>query len=115
MGDSSLRLWLKIPYCDHFDQVARATTLPILMLGGEAAGDPTGILEEFATGMRAGSNVRGALVGRNVLFPGDDDPLATAMAVQRIVHHGASAGEAIDHLMKSRGHNVDRFSRWARG
>jgi hypothetical protein len=113
LGDSSLRLWLKIPYCDHFDQVARATTLPILMLGGEAAGDPTGILEEFAAGMKAGSNVRGALVGRNVLFPGDDDPLATAMAVQRIVHDGASAGEAIDHLMQSRGRNSDRFSRWA--
>ena len=115
LGDSSLRLWLKIPYCDHFEQVARATTLPILMLGGEAAGDPTGILEEFAAGMRAGSNVRGALVGRNVLFPGNDDPLATAMAVQRIVHEGSSAGEAVDHLVESRGRNVDRFSRWARG
>jgi hypothetical protein len=115
LGDSSLRLWLKIPYCEHFDQVARATTLPILMLGGEAAGDPTGILEEFATGMRAGTNVRGALVGRNVLFPGNDDPLATAMAVQRIVHEGASASEVVDHLVKSRGRNMDRFRRWARG
>jgi len=95
--------------------VARATTLPILMLGGEAAGDPTGILEEFATGMRAGSNVRGALVGRNVLFPGDDDPLATAMAVQRIVHEGFDAGQAVGHLMESRGRNMDRLSRWVPG
>jgi DhnA family fructose-bisphosphate aldolase class Ia len=112
LGGSSLRLWLKIPYCHDFEQVARATTLPILMLGGEAAGDPTGILEEFAAGMRAGSNVRGALVGRNVLFPGDDDPLATAMAVQRIVHEGLDAGQAVGHLMASRSRDMDRLSRW---
>lgn len=112
LGDSSLNLWLKIPYCEDYERVARATTLPILMLGGEAAGDPTGILEEFALGMRAGPNVRGALVGRNVLFPGLDDPLATAMAVQRIVHEGFDAARAIDYLMENRGRDMDRFRRW---
>ena len=115
LGDSSLRLWLKIPYCHDFDRVARATTLPILMLGGEAAGDPTGTLEDFAVGMRAGSNVRGALVGRNVLFPGNDDPLATAMAVQRIVHEGFDADQAVAHLMENRGRDMDRLSRWVPG
>jgi len=112
LGDSSLNLWLKIPYCDDYEQVARATTLPILMLGGEAAGDPTGILQEFALGMRAGPNVRGALVGRNVLFPGLDDPLATAMAVQRVVHDGFDAAQAIDYLVENRGRDMDRFRRW---
>lgn len=112
LGDSSLNLWLKIPYCEGYERVARATTLPILMLGGEAAGDPTGILEEFALGMRAGPNVRGALVGRNVLFPGLDDPLATAMAVQRIVHDGFDAAQAIDYLMENRERDMDRFRRW---
>lgn len=115
LGDSSLNLWLKIPYCEDYERVARATTLPILMLGGEAAGDPTGILEEFALGMRAGPNVRGALVGRNVLFPGPDDPLATAMAVQRIVHDGFDAGQALDFLMENRGRDVDRLRRWFPG
>ena len=112
LGDSSLNLWLKIPYCDDYERVARATTLPILMLGGEAAGDPTGILQEFAIGMRAGPNVRGALVGRNILFPGLDDPVATAMAVQRIVHDGFDAAQAIDYLMKNRGRDMDRLRRW---
>ncbi len=112
LGDSSLNLWLKIPYCQDYERVARATTLPILMLGGEAAGDPTGILQEFALGMRAGPNVRGALVGRNVIFPGTDDPLATAMAVQSIVHDGFDAAQAIDCLMKNRGRDMDRLRRW---
>ena len=36
--------------------------------------------------MAAGTNVRGAMVGRNVVFPGDDDPLAIAEAAGGIIH-----------------------------
>ena len=95
LGDSSRLLWLKLPYCENYEIVARATTLPILLLGGESAGDPTGYLREVAAGMAAGANVRGALVGRNVLYPGDDDPLAVAEAVGGIVHHGWQAEQAL--------------------
>jgi len=95
LGDSSRLLWLKLPYCENYEVVARATTLPILLLGGESAGDPTGYLREVSAGMAAGANVRGALVGRNVLYPGDDDPLAVAEAVGGIVHHGWEAEQAL--------------------
>jgi DhnA family fructose-bisphosphate aldolase class Ia len=95
LGDSSRLLWLKLPYCEKYEVVARATTLPILLLGGESAGDPTGYLREVSAGMAAGANVRGALVGRNVLYPGDDDPLAVAEAVGGIVHHGWQAEQAL--------------------
>jgi DhnA family fructose-bisphosphate aldolase class Ia len=107
LGDSSANIWLKLPYCDDYHKVSRATTLPILMLGGEAKGDPTGTLAQFAKGMHAGTNIRGALVGRNILFPGDDDPLATAMAVHRIVHDGYTVEQAVGYLMKRRGQNLD--------
>jgi DhnA family fructose-bisphosphate aldolase class Ia len=66
-----------------------------LLLGGESAGDPTAFLREVSAGMAAGSNVRGALVGRNVLYPGDDDPLAVAEAVGGIVHQGWSVEQAL--------------------
>jgi DhnA family fructose-bisphosphate aldolase class Ia len=95
LGDSSRYLWLKLPYCENYEVVARATTLPILLLGGESVGDPTAFLREVSSGMAAGSNVRGALVGRNVLYPGDDDPLAVAEAVGGIVHHGWTAEQAM--------------------
>ncbi len=111
LGASSARTWLKIPYGPGYERVARATTCPILMLGGEARGDPTGILEEFAAGMRAGASVRGALVGRNVTFPGNDDPRAVALAVCAIVHGGASAAEAVALLGEVRGQEMDRFTR----
>jgi DhnA family fructose-bisphosphate aldolase class Ia len=95
LGDSSRYLWLKLPYCENYQVVARATTLPILLLGGESAGDPSAFLREVSAGMTAAPNVRGALVGRNVLYPGDDDPLAVAEAVGGIVHQGWTVDEAM--------------------
>jgi DhnA family fructose-bisphosphate aldolase class Ia len=94
LGDSSRRLWLKLPYCERYEIVARATTLPILLLGGESAGDPEGFLREVADGLAAGPNVRGALVGRNILYPGKLSPRAAADAVGRLIHGKDSLDEA---------------------
>jgi Cgl0159-like len=86
LGDSSSYLWLKLPYCDNYEVVARATTLPILLLGGESVGDATPLLREIEAGLNSGSNVRGALVGRNVLYPGPEDPFVVAQATGSIIH-----------------------------
>jgi len=96
LGDSSRYLWLKLPYCENYEVVARATTLPILLLGGESAGDPSAFLREVSAGMAAGANVRGALVGRNVLYPGEDDPREVAEAVGGIIRHGWTVEQALD-------------------
>ncbi len=103
LGDSSAGLWLKIPYAEDFAAVARATTLPMLILGGESTGNPVSFLEEFERGMGGGSNIRGALVGRNVLYPGQDDPLAVAFAVRKIVDGPVSFVEAVEELAARRG------------
>jgi DhnA family fructose-bisphosphate aldolase class Ia len=95
LGNSSRYLWLKLPYCEDYEVVARATTLPILLLGGEAVGDVTPFLREVAGGLAAGLNVRGALVGRNVLYPGAADPLIVAEAVGGIIHHGWPVEQAL--------------------
>jgi DhnA family fructose-bisphosphate aldolase class Ia len=111
LGKSSMGTWLKIPYCDKYELIAQATTCPILMLGGESKGDPTGILTEFAAGMRAGATIRGALVGRNVTFPGRDDPRAVAAAVAGIVHKGWDAAQAMASLSVARDREIDFFTR----
>ena len=110
LGASSLTTWLKIPYCDRFEVVAAATTLPILMLGGESTGDPRGLFTEFVRGMAAGATVRGALVGRYVTFPGAEDPRAVAQAVHGIVHDGWDADRAAGHLAEASGQELDRFA-----
>lgn len=114
LGDSSKGIWLKIPHCDGFGRVAKATTCPILMLGGESLGDLAGLFREFADGMAAGRNVRGALVGRNVLYPGLEDPSAVAEAVSKIVHGNFTAEQALDHVDSVRGLKMDRLTSWIR-
>jgi DhnA family fructose-bisphosphate aldolase class Ia len=101
MGDSSLNLWIKIPYCEQYHLVASSTTCPILMLGGAARGNPVPTLKEFEEGMKAGRNVRGILAGRNIHFPGHDDPACVAQAAHQIVHKGESVEEVI-HVMNER-------------
>jgi hypothetical protein len=110
LGDSSRYLWLKLPYCEGYEIVARSTTLPILLLGGESVGDPSHFLSQLESALRAGSNVRGALVGRNVLYPGDEDPLAIAEAAGGIVHEGWTVEKALQCLSAKRGGNMDRLA-----
>jgi DhnA family fructose-bisphosphate aldolase class Ia len=112
LGDSSRGLWLEVPYCEGFDRVARSTTLPLVVVVGGAGEDPSPMLTQFGDAMRARSNVRGALVGRSVLFPGDDDPLSLALAVNMVVRGGTDIEGAIDRLMASRNQNFDAITRW---
>lgn len=114
LGDSSRYLWLKLPYGDDYWLVARATTLPILLLGGEATGDAAPLLREIACGLASHSNVRGAMVGRNVLYPGSDDPLAVAEAVGGLIHKGCTVEQAQAALAEQRGRDVDMITRWLR-
>ncbi|MBI2913495.1 MAG: hypothetical protein HYY03_06205 [Chloroflexi bacterium] len=110
LGDSSRNLWLKLPYCDDFRAVAGATTLPVLLLGGEATGNPASLLREVACGLAAGANVRGAMIGRNVLYPGNEDPLAVAEAVGGLVHQGWTLEQAEAALSEARGRDLDAIT-----
>jgi hypothetical protein len=112
LGESSARTFLKLSYTDGYERVARATTLPILMLGGPAREDPAPLLDDFSRGMRAAPNVRGVMVGRNVTFAPAEDPRAVAAAVAAIVHGGAAAAEAAAVLHSEREAGIDVFASW---
>lgn len=110
LGGSSRHTWLKLPYCKDFAMVAGATSLPILMLGGASRENPAPLLEEVATGMAAGTNVRGAMVGRNVLYPGSSDPQLVGRAISRIVHQGDSGEQALDFMRTAQAERVEVLS-----
>jgi DhnA family fructose-bisphosphate aldolase class Ia len=110
LGDSSRFLWLKLPYCKDYEVVAGATTLPILLLGGESIGDATPLLREIEAGLAAGANIRGALVGRNVLFPGPEDPLVVAQAAGSIIHHNLTVERALEEQESWRGRNLNQMA-----
>lgn len=112
MGDSSRRTWMKLPYCEDFHRVTMATSQPILMLGGPSKEDPRYTYRDFSAGMATRSNVRGALVGRNISFPGREDPAAVAQAISDIVHRGISPDEAVEVTMAHRDHEMDSLVRY---
>lgn len=68
LAPTSAYTWLKLPVVDDMDAVLAATTLPVLLLGGEVAADQGA---QLATWSKALSNpvVRGMIVGRSLLFP----------------------------------------------
>jgi DhnA family fructose-bisphosphate aldolase class Ia/sugar phosphate isomerase/epimerase len=109
LGYYTGHVWLKIPYVDDFARVAKSSTFPILLLGGESTGKPSETIEDFVRGMGAGPNIRGALVGRNVLFCGDDDPAAIAEAIHLVVHERLDAIKAMARAGKIRGTLMDVF------
>jgi DhnA family fructose-bisphosphate aldolase class Ia len=111
LGSTSMRTWLKIPYCENYVRVARATTLPILMLGGAPGGSPVGVIREFAEGMASSPSVRGAMVGRNVTFPPKEDPQAVADALVGVIHDGCSVDEARERMRDRRGEDLDALFR----
>ncbi len=110
LGGNSGNLWLKIPYVQDYEYVVRSTSNPILMLGGESTGNPTDVLVDFEKGLGAGKNVKGCLVGRQLLYPGFDDPLAVGLAVSKIMHEDMTTEGAVKLLTQSRGKGMDFFT-----
>lgn len=86
LGNSSRNIWLKIPHTDDFNRVTSSTTLPIVILGGDRTSDLEHMLQDLQTALSAGHQVRGAMYGRNVLYPEKADPLQLAESIGRIVH-----------------------------
>jgi hypothetical protein len=75
LGGTSAYTWLKVPAVAGMDRVAAATTLPMLLLGGDTAADPDAALALWAEALRL-PNVTGLAVGRSLLYPADDDVAA---------------------------------------
>lgn len=109
LGSSSSDVWLKLPYCVGFEEVAAATTLPILLLGGEASNDVGELLRQIESAMKAGPNVRGVMMGRNLMYPPGDDPLPLAKSVWSMVHEGSSAKQAQNQMERWVGRDLEVF------
>ncbi len=72
LGASSSFTWLKVPVVDDMDRVAEAATQPILLLGGERSDKPDEMYGRWEKALQL-QGVRGLVIGRNMLYPHDDD------------------------------------------
>lgn len=81
LGTTSAYTWLKLPVVEDMARVAAATSLPVLLLGGEAAVDDTAVVDRWRLALKL-PTVRGMVIGRALLYPRHGD---VASAVDRAV------------------------------
>ncbi|RRS00774.1 Cgl0159 family (beta/alpha)8-fold protein [Glycomyces terrestris] len=80
LGATSAYTWLKLPTAPDPARAAAATTLPVVLLGGEVA-DLDAQRDRWAQALEA-PNAVGLTVGRSLLYPADGN---VAAAVQKVV------------------------------
>jgi DhnA family fructose-bisphosphate aldolase class Ia len=79
LGSTSAYTWLKLPVVEDMEAVLAATTLPVLLLGGEVAADQEQQLAQWRKALSSPS-VRGMVAGRTLLYPPGDDVAAAVDA-----------------------------------
>ncbi len=88
LGPTSAYTWLKVPVVDEMERVMAATTLPALILGGEAGDDVDAAYESWGRALQL-PTVFGLVIGRRLLYPPGDDVAAavdTAVGLFGAVH-----------------------------
>ena len=72
LGSTAAYTWLKLPVVQDMQAVLGATTLPVLLLGGEVESDQDVMFAAWEKALVEPS-VQGLVVGRSLLYPPDDD------------------------------------------
>ena len=85
LGATSGYTWLKLPVAEGMAEVMAATTLPVLLLGGDPDGTVADTRARWETAL-ALPGVRGLVIGRALLYPKDGDVAAAVDAACALVH-----------------------------
>jgi len=95
LGAISAYTWLKIPAVDDMAVVAGATTMPILLLGGDPGANAPAVFDRMRRAM-AEPNVRGIVAGRALLYPSTGSVEDVVSMAADMVHPSSdSSAEAI--------------------
>lgn len=84
LGNTSAYTWLKLPPPADPERVFAATTLPVLMLGGDPSGNPD-LLSQWKRCL-AVPNVLGLIPGRSLLYPQEGTVSEQIDRVAELVH-----------------------------
>jgi hypothetical protein len=84
LGATSAYTWLKVPVVDEMERVMAASTLPVLLLGGEVSTDQDTALASWRKAF-ALPGVMGLVAGRTMLYPPGDDVAAAVDAAVEVM------------------------------
>ena len=90
LGTTSAYTWLKLPVVEDMERVLAATTLPVLLLGGEVPEDPGAAFAAMRKALQV-PTVRGLVVGRSLLYPADDDVAGAVDTAVGLLAEGSGA------------------------
>jgi hypothetical protein len=90
IGTTSAYTWLKLPVVEEMERVLAASTLPVLLLGGEVSADQEAAFASWEKALRV-PTVKGLVVGRSLLYPPDDDVTAAVDTAVGLLRDGAAA------------------------
>lgn len=85
LGADSAYTWMKLPVVDEMERVMAATTMPTLLLGGDAGADPDETFASWEDALEL-PGVMGLTVGRTLLYPPDGDVASAVDTAARLVH-----------------------------
>ena len=85
LGSYSGLTWLKLPAWTNHKSLGGATTMPILLLGGDPGEKLDATFSEWAGALQI-PNVIGLVAGRPLLFPYDDDVENAIGRAAKLVH-----------------------------
>lgn len=80
LGCTSMCKWIELPLNERYDIAAAATANPILVVPDETGVTKDEVIAEYTRQVGIAPNVRGILLGRNVMYS-DDDPMELAEAI----------------------------------
>lgn len=81
LASTSAYTWLKLPVVEDMPALLAATTLPVMLLGGEVGADQGAQFDAWSRALES-PNVRGLVIGRSLLYPpGGDVEAAVDTAV----------------------------------
>jgi DhnA family fructose-bisphosphate aldolase class Ia len=102
LGCTGSSKWLELPLNSQYLDVVRSTTCSVLVVPDEYAKEDLEIVREYTKESTLGENVRGILLGRNVMYS-PTDPGILSDAIARVWHDEVSAEDALAAARNSSG------------
>ena len=95
LGCRGVGKWIEVPLNEEYQVPTSATTCPVLVVPDEVKSEPIDVVKEYTKEIGLNDNIRGILLGRNVMY-NDADPLPIADAIADVWHSGVSPEEAYE-------------------
>lgn len=98
LGCTGANKWIEIPLNNEYLIPTSATTCPVLVVPDEVENEPVAVVREYTKEIGINYNIRGILLGRNVMY-NKEDPLPIAEAIADVWHTGKTAEKAYENAV----------------